>query len=274
MIVNSFVTIWPLYCALHHLETCQAIVMEHLYILLPFAFLVGTCMGSFVTMASYRIPLGLDIVFRPSYCPPCGANLTPRELFPLLSWFLQKGLCLHCKTPISIRYPLTEIALGSIFTALAWQYGFGMQALFYALLATELAILIVTDLEHFIIPDSIQAALLITGATYDVWRFADINDVAGGVALGLAIGLSLHYGYLYLRKKDALGWGDVKFLAVAGVWLPPVDFVPFLFLSGVIGIVTGLTWRRLGRGPVFPFGPALALSLFINVLIPDILARL
>lgn len=239
-----------------------------------FAFIIGTAMGSFVTLASYRLPRDEEIVVTPSHCAKCNARLKFPDLFPLLSWLFQKGKCRYCHASISIRYPLIELALGLIFAALAYAYGITPASVLFALLATELLILIVTDLEEFIIPDSIQVAIGITGIAYQFYKHADAEGVVASMAFGLALGLALHYGYLYICKKDALGFGDVKLLCVVGAWLPFVDFVPFLFIAGVLGTVTGLGWRVAGRGAVFPFGPALALSLFINVLFPGLLQRL
>lgn len=247
----------------------------NLYLILPFIFLTGISIGSFVTLASYRIPLSQEIVFKPSYCPNCNTRLKIADLFPLFSWVIQKGCCRHCHKNISSRYPLIELALGLVFVGIALFCGINISALLIALLATELAILIVTDFEHYIIPDRVQVAIFFTAIAYRLYSAEDYEEVvtamAEGIAMGMAIGLILHYGYIYLRRKDALGFGDVKFLAVAGCWLPVADFVPFLFFSGLIGIITGIIWRILGKGPVFPFGPALAISLFINILVPDIL---
>jgi leader peptidase (prepilin peptidase)/N-methyltransferase len=187
---------------------------------------------------------------------------------------LQKGRCRYCRERISVRYPITELMLGLSFVGIAYVSGININSLFFALLATELAILIVTDLEHYIIPDSIQVAIFITGIAYQIYNQAEAEGVIISMTLGLALGLALHYGYLYLRKKDALGWGDVKFLCVAGCWLPVIDFVPFLFLAGLIGTFTGIVWRINGRGILFPFGPALAFSLLINVLFPHMLQRM
>ena len=241
---------------------------------LAIAFLLGTCIGSFVTMASYRLPLGQDIVFKPSYCPKCSANLTVTDLFPLFSWLFSKGQCRHCHSNISVRYPLIELCMGLCFAAVTWRYGFNLNTFLLLLLVTALAIMIVVDLEHYLIPDSTQVAVLVTGLAYRIHNGNSFEDILPGMAVGLAISLTLHYGYLYLRKKDALGFGDVKFLCVAGSWLPLTDFVPFLFFSGLIGIVTGLLWRFAGRGQIFPFGPALACSLFLNVLVPHMLERI
>src|SRR5271155_5398242 len=123
-----------------------------LYIALPVAFLTGISVGSFVTMASWRLPRAEEIVFKPSHCPHCGATLTVRELIPLFSWAIQRGRCLHCATPIGARYPLTELSLGIAFSAIVATYGVSVETLMLLLLLSELAILIVTDLEHTMIP--------------------------------------------------------------------------------------------------------------------------
>jgi prepilin signal peptidase PulO-like enzyme (type II secretory pathway) len=244
----------------------------------PFAallgsFFLGTCAGSFVTLASHRLPQGKEIVFEPSHCPHCRTPLQAKNLVPLFSWIFQKGRCSHCHARISARYPLIELLLGLTFAAVVALYGVGAGALFFCLLATELMILIVTDLEHFIIPDSVQIAVLATGLAYQFYAKADVQDVAASMAFGLALGLVLHYGYRYVRKKDGLGFGDVKLLCIAGAWLTLTDFVPFLFFAGLMGTLTGIVWRLRERGAVFPFGPALAVSLFINILFPHLLQR-
>lgn len=244
------------------------------YILLPVAFIVGAVFGSFVSVASYRLPRGEEIVFKPSHCPHCAAVLETRDLFPIFSWVLQRGRCRHCDHTISPRYPLIEGTLGTVFVGLLITYGVSWQTLLLMLLATELAILIVTDLEHTIIPDSVQIALLLTGLAWCILHHAIWKDVLVMAAGGLFLGLALHYGYKWLRKKDGLGWADVKFLCVAGIWLSLPSFISFIFFAGLLGTCTGLLWHALKRGPLFPFGPALAVSLFINVLFPDLLQQL
>jgi len=245
-----------------------------LYILTPFAFLVGACFGSFVTVVSYRLPRDEEIVFKPSHCAACEAPLKARDLFPILSWAMQRGKCRYCHAPVSIRYPLIELALGTVFAALFLAYGPTFKTLIFTALAVELAILIVTDLEHTIIPDGVQTALFFTGIVYCNWRDYEWGEVLITAFFGLALGFALHFGYKHLRGKDGLGMADVKFFCVAGVWLPLGSFVSFLFFAGVFGTLTGLVWRKLNRGEIFPFGPALAVSLFINALWPEMLQHL
>lgn len=227
--------------------------------------LIGLALGSFVTLASYRLPRGEDIVIKPSRCPTCDTKLGFYDLWPVMSWACSKGACRHCKTPISARYPLTELATGAMFTLLYLKFGLTLQGGLLGALWVALMIMIVVDIEHYIIPDALHYVLLPLGLAYQASIGTPWDDVLRGFLLGAGTGLSLHYGYRYLRKKEGLGFGDVKFLAVAGVWLGLRPLVPFLFFAGVFGVMTGLLWRALKKGPVFPFGPALALALFACV---------
>lgn len=233
-------------------------------------FVVGACLGSFVTLVSYRLPREEDIVFKPSRCPQCGTTLGIADLFPLLSWLCSGASCRHCTAKVHFRYPLTELLLGLTCMAVAWRFGPTGQTVLVCLLATALAVLIVTDFEHMIIPDSVQVAVLVVGILYAVYHDVDWSEPALSVLLFGGLGLALHYGYPYFRKKDGLGFGDVKFLAASGVWLPLSAFPVYLFMAGIMGIVTWALWRRLGGGELFPFGPALALSLFVNVCFPGL----
>jgi len=129
--------------------------------------------------------------------------------------------------------------------------------------------MIVVDLEHYIIPDSVHVALVPLGLWYHYTIGTPGDEVVMATGIMAALALFLHYVYSAIRGRTMLGFGDVKFFTVAGLWLGLWPLVPFLFLSGVFGVVLGLLWARLGRGEIFPFGPALALSLFTCVVYQD-----
>lgn len=230
---------------------------------------LGLVFGSFVTCVSHRLPLGEDIVKKPSYCPRCNAVLVFRDLWPVFSWVASRGQCRHCKTPVSIRYPLTELATAGLFLLAYLQFGLSPQAAIICLMAVALMVMIVVDLEHYIIPDSVHLALIPLGLGYHYLIGSPWDEIALATVLMAALALFLHYGYSALRGRVMLGFGDVKFFTVAGLWLGLWPIVPFLFLSGVLGVVLGLIWRKLGRGEIFPFGPAMALSLFVCVVYPN-----
>lgn len=233
-------------------------------------FITGLVFGSFISLVSYRLPLGEDMLIKPSRCPKCEAKLGFFDLFPVLSWLTSLGRCRHCGVRVSVRYPLTELATGGVFLLIYSYHGLTPAAFMLAAMAVSLLVMIVVDIEHYIIPDSVHVLLVPLGIAYHYAMLTDPAQVFGGLALGAGIGLSLHYGYRHLRKKEGLGFGDVKFFAVAGLWLGFKPIVPFLFYSGLLGVATGLLWRMMRRGEIFPFGPALAVALFTCVAFPEI----
>jgi leader peptidase (prepilin peptidase)/N-methyltransferase len=232
-------------------------------------FLFGSIFGSFATMASYRIPRDEDIVMRPSCCPKCNHRLGFLDLFPIFSWLFSGGKCRHCKSPVSCRYPLIELALSSLFVLIYLKIGANLEGFALCALAICLVIMITVDLEHQIIPDSIQLAMLITGIIYSYAIGIRWQECLGGAAVGLAVALSLRYGFWLYKKREGLGMGDVKFFAVAGLFLGIKAFAPFMFLSGIIGVTSGILWKKAGKGDEFPFGPALAIAMFLCLIIPE-----
>lgn len=232
--------------------------------------LIGLCMGSFLTMASYRLPRGESLVKPRSHCTQCQRSLGFPDLFPLFSWLFQRGKCRSCGSAISFRYPLTELASGGLFAIAYATYGLSPQMAVFALFSATLLLLWVTDLEHKIIPDSVHLFLLPLGIAWHVLLDSAWKDVLMTSILAGGIGLLLHYGYYWLRGKHGLGFGDVKFLFVAGLWLgDPFLLNSYILLSGILGVFTGMLWRFISDDPRFPFGPALALALYLFVLHPQ-----
>ena len=81
---------------------------------------VGACIGSFLNVVAYRMPLGLSVVWKPSHCPKCGHDIRPRDNVPVLGWILLRGRCRDCGEPISPRYAIVEAAMGTAFFVLAY----------------------------------------------------------------------------------------------------------------------------------------------------------
>lgn len=230
----------------------------------------GLVFGSFVTCASYRLPLEIDVIKKPSYCPNCQTKLVFKDLFPVFSWLFSGGKCRHCTTKISARYPLIELATAGLFVLLYLYYGLAIQGFILAAASVMLMVMIVADLEHFIIPDCVHIVMLPLALFYRYVNGTFSPDILWGFLLMLGLGLFLHYGYSALRSRSMLGFGDVKFFAIVGVWLDLSAIPAFLLMAGILGIMLGLIWRMLGKGAVFPFGPALATSLFICLTYPEV----
>jgi leader peptidase (prepilin peptidase)/N-methyltransferase len=224
-------------------------------------FLYGTIFGSFYNVVIYRLPRQQSIVHPRSRCPNCQRHLTPGELVPLYSFIAQRGKCRGCGAPISIRYPLVELATGLGFAAVGFVSS-GVLALLGGLIFFSLLVIIaLIDLEHKLIPNilsipGIIAGLLLSCLGWGVpWTQSLLGTaVGGGVMLAIA-----------LISRGGMGMGDVKLLALIGAFLGPWQTLLVLFWASVLGSVGGLIYLYLtkqGRKTPIPFGPALAAAAF------------
>lgn len=237
------------------------------------ASLIGLVFGSFSTALSYRIPHNLDWVNQRSACPNCKAFLGVADLFPILSWVCSKGKCRHCASVIPARYPLTELAAMVFCVCIYLRFGFSVEGLFLMVAVPFLVSLIVIDIDHLILPDILVFILLAIGIVRlhtmsFLFSEASIDAVSYYLSAATYGALAWILGEVVSRvlKKDALGFGDVKFFVVAGLWLGFVHLANFVLLSGICGVVLAILWKKIGKGDVFPFGPALIMSFVLLLL--------
>lgn len=238
---------------------------------MPLAIAVGACIGSFITLISYRLPREEKVGATRSRCPSCGTTLKLHDLLPIFSWILSSGKCRHCKARIGTRYIITELVTALGTGAILFHYGelSPLTIAYLGLWWTSVAI-IVTDLEHYLIMDEYQIALALFGALYAYAMDADIINILIAVACGLIGSLVVKYVFLFVTKRDGLGLGDVKLFGVIGLWLlAPVHFAPLLVFAGGLGIISSLVWRMVSKSEVFPFAPAIILSLLLFIFVPD-----
>lgn len=239
------------------------------WVIWPALAILGASFGSFISLISYRIPLDKPWIAVRSRCPHCQTALTGRDLFPILSYLLAGRRCRHCHVRMSARYVAIELVMAFCFMGLYALKGPTPEFLILAGLSVCVMTMLVTDLEHYMIPDIVQAGIFLLGLAYVLVKQLPLDERLIGAAITFGIGLTLHYGYYWLKGRHGLGFGDVKLLASIGLWLPLVALPVYLFLSGLIGIATALLWRALGLGQHFPFGPALALTLLLMLLYPS-----
>ncbi len=233
------------------------------------AALLGLAFGSFATLLVYRLPRGEPVIVGGSRCTACGAALGVRDLAPMVSWLVQRGRCRHCDAPVSARYPLIEALLAVLFVVVYLRAGATLPGGLLAALAVALVTLAVIDLEVGLIPDRILLFVAPLGLVYQLAEGDFVVAVAGGAFAG-GLAYLIRFAFLRLRGRDALGLGDVKFFAAAGVWLGPMGLPAFMVISGLGGAVFAGLWRRWGGGLEFPFGPALAVGLFVCLLFPEL----
>ncbi|MDT8420976.1 MAG: prepilin peptidase [Desulfuromonadales bacterium] len=232
------------------------------YTVLGLAFLFGAIIGSFLNVCIYRIPAGKSIISPPSSCPNCGAGIRWYQNIPILSWLLLGGRCAACKVRISPRYPLIEALNGVLFVLVLWYFGFSWATLIYWLLMSALVVITFIDLDHQIIPDVISLPGIIVGFATSFaipwlpWYESLIGILVGGGSLYLVAWL-----YEMIAKREGMGGGDIKLLAMLGAFLGWKAIFPVIFLASVVGTLIGVPLMLLQKGDsklALPFGPFLA----------------
>ena len=243
--------------------------------------LLGGVFGSFVSMLSYRLPRGEEIIWGRSSCPQCRASISIKHLIPILSYIMIEGKCKQCNKPISIRYLLIELASVVSGLMIYFAYGPSLHGIILFILTIIIITICVCDIEHYMIPDSVQISLALLAIIYNFMQHQGMIpifsypiytpiDMITGAMLGGGCGIVVRAIVMAWKKKDPLGMGDIKLMAVSGLFLG-MQFLPiFAFLSGVIGIITGSIWRVTKKTDIFPFGPALGISLLICLLYPKV----
>lgn len=221
----------------------------------------GAAVGSFVNCAAWRYVHGGSALRGRSCCPACGHTLGAAELIPIFSWLALRGRCSACKEKISPRYPLTELLGAMAWVTVFLRFGLSLRAAEYALLLMLLMCAALIDLEAMVLPDGILAAAALAWLGF-AFTYADpLRRIGGGVLAALVYGgglLALAGMMDALLHTESLGGGDVKLIAVLGLYLGWQSCLLLVLLASILGIA----FSRLpqNRGRAFPFGPPVALA--------------
>lgn len=232
------------------------------YYFIGVTFILGTIIGSFLNVCIYRIPAGLSIIKPRSRCPQCLEPIRWYHNIPILSWLLLKGRCAYCSAPVSIRYPLVEALTGALFALFFYRFAFHPVTLVFWLLCAALVVISFIDLDHQIIPDVISLPGILIGflcsfvVPWVTWQSSLLGIVAGGGSL-----LLIALGYELLARKEGMGLGDVKLLAMLCAFLGVRAVFPIIFIGSVLGTLVGVPLmliKKADRKLAIPFGPFLA----------------
>lgn len=251
---------------------------------------VGLCVGSFLNVVIYRLPimmerdwraqsaellevanpdLGLDDEIEAfnlntpnSRCPGCNTPIRAWQNIPVVSYLMLGGKCAKCNTSISMRYPLIELLTGILSVLIAWHFGFNLQTLFALFLTWALIALTLIDFDHQLLPDVITLPLLWLGLFASLFEvFTDSQSSIIGALAGYLSLWSVYMGFKLLTGKEGMGFGDFKLLAAFGAWFGWKLLPVIILMSSAIGAVVGISlivcFKR-GREVPIPFGPYLA----------------
>ena len=251
-----------------------------------FIFLFGLAIGSFLNVCIYRIPRSNISIHSPrrSFCPACSEPISAYDNIPILSYLILRGKCRHCRTPISVLYPLVELATAGLYLFLYYYFGVTLDFLLALAFITVLLPISVIDAQHYIIPNVLILTGLILGfgivcgiayQRADVWYL--LIRFMGAIAGGGVLWLIAVIGSAVLRKK-AMGGGDIKLMALNGLFLgawPELAMViAFSAFSGaIVGTVLIISGIKDRQSPI-PYGPFLAGAAVLVLLWGDTLWRM
>jgi leader peptidase (prepilin peptidase) / N-methyltransferase len=243
--------------------------MEALAII--FVIALGLSFGSFLNVCITRLPRHESVVKPRSRCPRCGAAIAARDNIPLLSFLLLRGRCRACRQSISWRYPAIELANASLWLLCWLKFGPSLRALGMAVFAFILLGLAAMDAETLRLPNAltlpgIVLGIIYSGATHQHWlKYALLSASWAITVAGILLAISGFYWLL--RRREGIGIGDAKLLALIAAWLGPSQLV-LVFVLGVVstaisGLGVILRRRRFDGNMPLPFGAFLcAASLF------------
>lgn len=255
---------------------------------IAYAAIAGLCVGSFLNVIAYRLPLMMqaqwdadlreangeepkpgptfNLMVPRSHCPACKTPIKFWHNIPVLGFLILKGRCAHCGKPFGWRYPAVELFTGLSFGALAYAHPPSFLAIALMAFSAALIALALIDLDTFLLPDAITLPL--------VWAGLLVNLITGSVPLEAAV-LGAVSGYMILwliyhlfklvTGKEGMGYGDFKLLAATGAWFGFASLFSVLLVSSVAGVVFGLAIQKIRQedhAAPFPFGPSLVFGTF------------
>ena len=257
------------------------------------ALLIGLLIGSFLNVLIYRLPKMMqrdwreqaceilelpaepqtatfNLVLPNSTCPHCAHEIKTWENIPVISYLFLRGKCSNCKTPISLRYPLVELACGLLSAFIAWHFGFTWQAGGMLLLTWGLLAMSMIDVDHQLLPDSLVLPLLWLGLIANSFGlFTNLENALWGAISGYLSLWSVYWLFKLVTGKEGMGYGDFKLLAMLGAWGGWQVLPLTILLSSLVGAVLGLIMLRLRNAETstpIPFGPYLAIAGWIALL--------
>jgi len=225
-------------------------------------FLFGLVIGSFLNVCITRIPEDLSIVSPGSRCPKCGTAIKFYDNVPVFAWIWLRGKCRACGAPISVMYPLVELSTGLLFVAAYLEYGITQATVKWLFFTCLIIVLTITDLRVRLLPDLVTwpgfaAGLVLSAFVPPSGGFgqalslrllhqrlqpnaAGLVDAILGAAFGSFLLWGLAAGYKLVRKREGMGFGDVKMMAMVGAFVGLRGTFLILLIGSLLGSVIGI----------------------------------
>ena len=230
-------------------------------------FIFGAVIGSFLNVCIYRMPRSKSIVTPGSFCPNCEKPIKFYDNVPIISYIILGGKCRHCGAKISLRYPFVELLTAAIFLMIYRRWGLSYELFIQMFFVSLLIAVTFIDYDFQIIPDILSIGGLIAGIAISFirpnFRFL---DALYGVLLGGGVLFVIAYGYQLITKREGMGGGDIKLLAMIGAFTGLKGVLFSLIGGSLIGTIVGIPLMLIKKENTkyaIPFGPFLSLSALI-----------
>jgi leader peptidase (prepilin peptidase)/N-methyltransferase len=225
-------------------------------------FIFGLVIGSFLNVCIHRLPASQSIARPRSRCPQCGHLIRAYDNIPVLSYVLLRGRCRDCGARISPRYPLVELLSGAFAAMSVSRFGFGWTAVIMFTLIAAFLVITFIDIDHRIIPDMITLPGIPIGlaASFGPGLVSPVEALIGILAGGGSLFL-VAWGYQLITKREGMGGGDIKLLAMIGAFIGWKGVLFTIFVASLTGTLAGMALivrRQEGMKLAVPFGPFLA----------------
>lgn len=240
-----------------------------------FIFIIGSMIGSFLNVCIYRLPRQESIVMPPSHCVHCNHRIYWYDNIPFISYLFLRGKCRFCARPISPRYFIVEFLTAALL--LTFYLFFGLTAGFFVMFLLGCALIVSTfiDFEYQLIPDVITIPGIFIGLAAAFFFPSVLGEARPlDAALNSLGGIFMGGGLIYITgvlgklafKKEAMGGGDVKFMAMIGAFVGWKLAILVFFLAPFFGAGAGIVMKIKEKSDVIPYGPYISIAAVIAVL--------
>lgn len=284
-----------------------ALMQSNTAVFLCIIAVLGLIVGSFLNVVIHRLPIMMHTTWRKqchdfmggdttpqnqktssttpynlmvprSACPHCGHAITALENIPVFSYLFLKGKCSECGKAISIRYPIIEAITAVLSVIVAWHFGYSWATGAGLLLTWAFIALTMIDFDHQLLPDSITLPFLWFGIFIAMFGvFTDLRSSVIGAMAGYLTLWSVYWAFKLITKKEGMGYGDFKLLALIGAWFGWKAIPTTILLSSFVGAIVGISliaFKGRDKNIPIPFGPYIAAAGWISMLWGDQLIKL
>ncbi len=233
--------------------------------MLAWVFIFGAIVGSFLNVVGLRLNSGFNLQGR-SFCPSCGKTLSPFELIPVLSFLALRGRCKNCKAKISLQYPLVELWTALVFGLIYHKFGLSLHALVLTTVFCIYTVILIYDLRHKIIPDSLVYTSIFLGLLVPLFliHYSLFDWLVGPIIFSV-------FGLIWLISRGrALGFGDAKLALSIGLLLGGVGALSAMALAFWIATAVTVPLMLFSKKNItmkteIPFAPFMIIGALVSL---------